>query len=173
MKKIIIVITLLLAVIFPVFSDEQAPDIIGYYDTELISIGYQAFGGINLIFHGQTSSTSFGIPPSFSSALLQYEDSGESYNAYLFLNTTGNISYAAAFGAICLGSFSPFFNFTGVQNYDDFWGNYMNNYGLTIGLLIGGTVCAIISAVTLPLAQENLLQGVNQYNRHKIEEYKK
>ena len=27
MKKIIIVITLLLAVIFPVFSDEQAPDI--------------------------------------------------------------------------------------------------------------------------------------------------
>ena len=52
-----------------------------FYDSELFTWNYNMLGGLSLNYQNQNSGVSFGINETMRNALLQFPDSGRSYNS--------------------------------------------------------------------------------------------
>jgi hypothetical protein len=152
---------------FPAFADNStSKDFLNFYNAQLFTIGYTTFGGPQLNYQSQSSSLRFGIPETFKTALDRYPDTKALEESYHSLDLTGNVLVFGGAGIALVGAFLPLFD-TNYVNY----GIVSNTEYVGIGLFFGGLVMDIIGAILLPASYEKLMNGVNLYNRHEIENY--
>jgi len=78
-----------------------------FYDTELIKINYQSYGGLTLTYQGQSSGTMIGISPYIETLLSSYPDSKVSLESFKRKNSTGNILLYGGLGLILGAAYYP------------------------------------------------------------------
>lgn len=149
-----------------IIAQEDTPldnDLLSFYDNELFTWEYK-FNNFNLNYKNQTSVIAFGINSIMADALKKYPDTAQYYNSYRRTNIAGNIllwgGFSTAIGGILL---SPVFLF-GVNDRE-------LGRNLTIGFILSGFVAELMGVFILPSGYKALVEGINIYNRHKIEEY--
>jgi hypothetical protein len=151
----------------PAFADSSTgKDFLNFYDAQLFIIGYSTLGGPQLNYQSQSSSLRYGIPETFKNALDKYPDTKALQESYHNLNLTGNVLVFGGAGIALVGAFLPLFD-TNYVNY----GIVSNTEYAGVGLLFGGLVMDVIGAIVLPASYGKLINGVNLYNRHEIENY--
>jgi len=145
---------------------QENSDLLSYYGTELFQWSYDSWGGLNLNYQNQSSTTMFGLKESMQKALASYDNTYQKYLSYKKKTLWGNIFFWSGYAAVL--SFPFIMAFSPMED-DNFSRTTMN---VTLGLVGGGCLSLIISSFILNSGREDIFDVVNLYNRNKIAEYK-
>jgi hypothetical protein len=141
--------------------------LVGFYDSELVKVSYQTFGGLTLVSRGQSSSAQIGVSSVFKDILSDFRDSREAFESYASKNRLGNIlifgGLACTIGSVYYPMVSP--DTGGIYGYGD-------TYRTSIYLMVGGLAAEVIGSFLVPASLQDLLNSVNLYNREKLALYK-
>jgi hypothetical protein len=177
-----------LLILTMVFSDKLAAqentqsnnNLLDYYDTELFQLDHNMVGGLTLNFKNRSSRTLFGIAKSMKNNLIQYEDTNRQYRSYRGKTISGNIlmwgGMATMLAGVCITAFGQMQSYTVASTSITASGRMQSytadrNINVGAGLMLGGSVSALIATFILSSGQENIFNAVNLYNRHRIDEY--
>jgi len=134
-----------------------------FYDTEMFQWNRNFFGGLTLNYQNQNKRIFWGVNSTMENALLRYPDSGEAYNTYKRLNTTGSYMIIGGAGVMTFGYFYPFLK-SGYYYYD--YDLYLRNMEIAAGIIGTGLIIEIIGLLMKSAGRENLFHAVNMYNRN-------
>ena len=165
MKRLLLVMTFL-TLTLSTFAESS--NILSYYDSELFKITFKFMGGLSLGYRGQTTNTNFGISKYFKDSLSVYPDTKSLIDSYSKKNLAGNIFLFGGLGLTMVGAYYPLLVGDSITEYS----NYYDKYKTTLWLAIGGIISELIGTFLLPSSYQDLTEGVNLFNRHKIEEFK-
>ncbi len=153
-------------------------DLLAYYDMQTIRIGYQSFEGLVLTYQNETYTTSMGLARNMKEVLGRYEDTKRLVDSYSAKNLAGTILLSSGVGFTVGAATVPLVTFATISGSP----NYATAskaealtaaYAWTAVLAGVGLLSEVVGAVILPSSFQDLAQGVNTYNRHRIEEFGK
>jgi hypothetical protein len=166
MRKVTaVMVVLLLAAVGSFAQSSSTKQAVSYYDAELFKVGYNLFGGLNVGYQGQSSSILFGVPETYRLAFSKYPDTKLLLDSYSSLDLAGNILIWGGLAATLVGAYLPLASVSSTSGY-----NY-SSYQTAIWIAVGGLIAELIGAFVLPASFERLINAVNTYNRHRMEEY--
>jgi len=163
-RRISFIAILLLTLVIAGLQADEREDLLAYYDSTFMTVGYDFLGGITLNYQGQSTNIERGIPFLFQNPLLEYE--------YSRKNKLGNRLSYGGLSLVLASAFVPVFFLPALESEEltpdtTFWtGYYFAISGYTIGL-----IATIIGESIHESGKTDLLQGVNLYNRKKAEEF--
>ncbi len=174
MKRSVLFISALcvcLASAAPVFADDRGASsgLLGFYDSELIKVSFQTFGGLTLQAQGQSSSIAMGVSGDIAAMLSRYPESKALLEGYRSKNRIGNTLLWGGLAAVLAGVYYPLFSTDssewGTVGYSD------STMRVSVGLMLGGLAGELIGAFILPSSYQDLLNSVNVYNRRAVKEF--
>ena len=164
MNRILILLCLGIVSIGSV-SAQYESDFLSYYEEEFYSVHFASFGGLKLVYQGESAGIAFRrIPESLQEPLRLYPETEELLNTYSKKQTSGSVIYWGGVGLMTAG-----YIYTLATNNGS--GNPEMNLGIGLGMVGIGTVIGLVGGFRMTNGQANLVEAVNLYNRYRARDY--
>ena len=165
-----LILILLLFCLSNLINAQDNEDLVSYYDSEIIKINYNLWGGLGFTFQGRNISPFFGINSDFKKTLSMDPDVKKYIDDYSFQNTTGHV---LLWGGTATMLLSPLLLvlFNNSFNNFNFPSETQPYYYPVITVAIIGAISVYISPFFFIGSYENLINGVNVYNRNNWKKY--
>jgi hypothetical protein len=143
-----------------------AQSFLEYYDSELITVNYETFGGFSFEQDGAICTAAFGLQQPIRDELASNSKAAPFVRTHMRSMRNGWISLIVGF----LADAGAVGSVIAVQGADTDEQRIVRS-GIALGLGVSGTLTMVLGALQFHAGYSNLLQAVNIYNRDKIQQY--
>jgi hypothetical protein len=164
MKKVLLLLGLLLALSS---TGAYTQTLLEYYDSEIITVNYQTFGGISFVQGGVSYSANFGLEQPLRDMIASNSQTAPLIERHIKNMRTGWIFFFTGLVATTVVTYLAI-----TSPLDTTEEDVALRTGAMIGLGIFGTVSVIAGPLFINAGYSNLFQAVNIYNRDKIRQHR-
>lgn len=160
MKRLLLVPALITALALPIRADERS-ELLRLYDDDFVRIQYNMLGGLQLGYRNYTFSVTYGLDSRLMDLLSGDADAQRYLDSYRSQNTGGHV---LVWGGLALMLVGPLLLVPMIADTDYDQLSYMPL--VSFGISTGALAAEIIGTFMLGSSYENLVKGVNLYNRN-------